>query len=88
VFEYTPNCSIPGCENEARYKAAAPWSDGRVSELKTYGLACDAHRDAILSDANERRAGLRLAEGEQLGPVGLYVLRPGARDAELERIDD
>jgi hypothetical protein len=39
---YPIYCSGKGCKNQAEYKIAARWSDGVVSELKTYALCCRA----------------------------------------------
>ena len=87
-FHYLPRCSAPGCDRPALYKLAATWSDGTSRELKNYGTTCDAHRDALLARARSHRATLKLAEGEAVGPVGLYRLAPGRHDAELERVAD
>lgn len=88
TFRYSPACSAPKCTHPAVYKVAAPWSDGTSSELKNYGLACDAHRDSQLMLAQLHREGLKLADGESIGPVGLYRLATGQRDAELVRLPD
>jgi hypothetical protein len=82
-FRYLPRCSAPGCALPAVYKAGAVWSDGTSRELKNYGLACEAHRQALLDRARRHRDGLRLADGETVGHVALYRLEPGRRDAEL-----
>ena len=47
-------CSMPDCGEEAVYKIAAPWSDGRFSELKTYGFACTDHLADVLRSAEAR----------------------------------
>ncbi len=86
-FTYEPACSVPGCTHPAIFKVAAVWSDGTSRELKTYGMACEAHRDEVLSEARERSVGLHLAEGEAVEPVGVYQLLPGFRDAELTRVE-
>ena len=86
-FTYQPACSSPGCDRPALFKVAAPWSDGTSRELKTFALACEAHRDELLDAARDRQPGLRLAEGESVGAVGLYQLLPGVRDAELSRVE-
>jgi hypothetical protein len=67
---------------------AASWSDGTSRELKNYGTACEPHRDELLARARTHRATLTLAEGEAVGPVGLYRLVPGRHDAELERLSE
>lgn len=86
TFVFQPTCTMTGCDREAVYKIAAVWSDGTSRELKTYGLACDRHRDDLLRQAQARREALQLAEGESVEPVGLYQLLPGVRDKELSRV--
>jgi hypothetical protein len=87
-FRYIPACSAPGCDHPAIYKIAAAWSDGTSRELKNYGLVCEAHRDALLILARSHHQGLKLSDGESVGPVELYVLRTGCRDVELTRLVD
>ena len=87
-FDYIPTCSAAGCGAAAVYKIAAPWSDGKSRELKNYGLACDSHRDSQLARGQIHRAGLRLAEGETVGPTGVYRLVSGVIDAQLSRLPD
>jgi hypothetical protein len=85
-YTYQPKCSATGCNQPALYKVAAAWSDGNLRELKNYGLACEEHRDGQLARARTNRTRLHLAEGETVGPVELYRLVAGKRDAELPRI--
>jgi hypothetical protein len=82
-FRYRPLCSAVHCEAPALYKIAASWSDGSSRELKNYGLACETHRDSQLAVARRHHEGITLSDGETVGPVELYPLRPGSRDAEL-----
>jgi hypothetical protein len=86
--QYHPTCSAPSCKQPAVFKVAAPWSSGTSRELKNYGLACEAHRDSQLALAQLHRQGLKVAEGETVGQVGLYKLEPGRRDVELTRLPD
>jgi len=88
TFRHQPTCSAPNCEVAAVFKIAALWSNGTSRELKNYGLACEAHRDSMLARAQLHRQGLKLAEGETIGPIGLYQLAGGKRDAELIRLPD
>jgi hypothetical protein len=88
VFRYCPRCSTPGCQEAAVYKVGAVWSDGTSRELKNYGLACEAHRQSQLRRARQHRDGLRLADGETVGPVSLFVLDPGRRDTELTMVPE
>jgi hypothetical protein len=85
-FCYRAGCSVVGCTAPAAYKVAASWSDGTSRELKNYGLACEVHRDFQLARARAHHGALRLSEGETVGPVEAYVLRPNCRDAELARL--
>jgi hypothetical protein len=87
-FRYIPGCSAPGCDHPAIYKIAAAWSDGTSRELKNYGLVCESHRDVLLTLARSHHQGLKLSDGESVGPVELYVLRTGCRDVELTRLVD
>jgi len=82
-FLYCPRCSAARCREPALYKIAAVWSDGSSRELKNYGLACAAHCDQELAHARRRHQGLARADDEFVGPIELYLLRPGCRDAEL-----
>lgn len=88
TFQYQPKCSAAKCDQPAAYKVAAPWSNGTSRELKNYGLACEAHRDSQLALAQLHRQGLKLAEGETVGEVGLYQLVAGKRDVDLPRLPD
>jgi hypothetical protein len=67
-------CSLPDCEEAATSKVAAPWSDGRFSELKTFGFACPAHAEAVVSDARGRLRSHRHAADESVGDIDLYPL--------------
>jgi len=84
-FRYRPSCSASHCDQPAVYKIAATWSDGSSRELKNYGLACEVHRDSYVAAARRAHQGLRVSDGETVGPVEIYVLRSGCRDAELVR---
>jgi hypothetical protein len=86
-FHYTPKCSTLGCGRVGMFKVAAPWSYGNINELKNYGVCCEDHRSALFTRAKTASAGLPSAEGENVGPVGVYSIRPGARDAELSRVE-
>jgi hypothetical protein len=86
-FTYQPRCDSPGCDRDAIYKIGAEWSYGELSELKNYGMACDACLPNRLEDARRRRQGVHLAEGERLGPVAAYRLMPGVRDRELPQVE-
>ncbi len=87
VFHYVPRCSVADCGEAAPYKLAASWSDGTSRELKNYGLACPLHRDLQLARAQANRSLLVVSEGEIVGPVEIYELVAGHRDAELRQVD-
>lgn len=65
-------CSMPGCQNEATTRFAAPWEYGRFHELKTYGYACEGHKPEVLERVQARPRPGGLDEGESLGEVGEY----------------
>jgi hypothetical protein len=73
-FRYVATCSSPGCEDQPRYKIAAPWSNGPLRELKEYGLACQRHLDALLARAEGHRQVLGMREDEEVGPVEVFPL--------------
>lgn len=83
AFCYRSRCSRAGCRGTPRFKIAATWVSGPLRELKTYGLACDEHRDELLHRARAHRAGLIRTHEEDVGPVELYLLAPGQRDVNL-----
>ena len=84
-FHYRPKCSEPNCDEPAAYKVGAVWSDGTSRELKNYGLACEGHRGSQIERARKHRSALRLADGESVGEVSLFVLESGRRDTELSQ---
>ncbi|HZZ77060.1 MAG TPA: hypothetical protein VFE62_00995, partial [Gemmataceae bacterium] len=67
------------------YKIAARWSDGVVSELKTYGLCCEDCLPSWLRRGRERHKACRLTAGETLETPGIYLLEHGQRDQVLQR---
>jgi hypothetical protein len=78
-------CAVPGCGESATYKIAAPWSDGRYTELKTYGFSCDDHVREILSDAEARWLDYEPVKGETVGEIGIFHFEPGRGDRNLKR---
>jgi hypothetical protein len=85
---YPVLCYTPGCGKPAAYKVAARWSDGVTSELKTYGLACEACLPAWFRRACDSCAACRKAPGESLDAPGIYRMSRGERDQKLERLVD
>ncbi len=76
TFRYLAACSSPGCTEPAGHKIAAPWSDGPLRELKSYGLACDRHLEALRIRAEEHRSALTVRDDELVGPVEVFPLPP------------
>src|SRR6266480_2872470 len=85
---YLVLCYTPGCGKPAAYKIAARWSDGVTSELKTYGLTCEACLPGWFARARERQAACRLAAGETLKVPGIYRVERERRDQDLNRLTD
>ena len=86
--ENVVKCSEPECAEPARYKIAAPWTDGQYKELKTYGFACEAHLRDVLRSAEIRWLDYEPVRGEAVHPIGIYRYEPGKRDSELVRDED
>ena len=72
--ETTVKCSISKCSEKASVKVAAPWQDGRFSELKTFGFACQAHIENVVADARKHGKPQNLAPGETVGDFGSYPI--------------
>lgn len=87
-FHYRPACMATGCQGTAIYKIAASWSDGTSHELKSYGLVCEKHRLEQWERARLRSSLLSQGAGEVVGPVEVFRLEAGRRDAELTRINN
>ena len=79
-------CGARGCGRLAEYKVAAPWSAGKFSELKTYGLACAEHHAEVYHNAVQRRATHTLSPEESQGTMGLYHFEPGKAGAALDAV--
>src|SRR5271157_5094138 len=60
-------CSLPGCDDYAVMKVAAPWKDGSHAELNTYGYACPAHAEDVVAYAEGRAKAYRLAPASPWG---------------------
>lgn len=85
---YPLYCYARGCKHLAVCKIAARWSDGVVSELKTYGLCCEDHAVEWLRRAKASQAACRLTTGETLEEPGVYHLQRGQRDQALRRLPE
>jgi len=85
---YAVLCYHPGCGRPAAYKVAARWSDGVTEELKTYSLCCEECLPDLFRRGRERQAVCRTAPGEVLEPPGIYRMRRGRRDVQLERLPE
>jgi len=77
-------CYTPGCGSLAEYKIAARWSDGVISELKTYSLSCESCLASQFPIAVVKRAECPQTEGEILDDPRIYRLVRGGRDRTLE----
>jgi hypothetical protein len=87
-YERVVRCFEAGCEEPATYKIAAPWSDGRFSELKTYGFACADHLKDVLRSAEARWLSYEPVRGEVVQEIGIYRYEPGKGDRQLRRDKD
>ena len=81
----TVQCEIPGCGEPATHKIAAPWSDGRFSELKTYGFACAQHVGEVCAKAEVRWLDYEPVPSESVGAIAIYRFEEGRGDRHLER---
>jgi hypothetical protein len=77
---------MPGCKELAEYKIAAPWSAGRFSELKTYGLACAEHYVQTYRDALRRRKIHPPSPEESQGELAVYRFPKGEAVSQLEKV--
>ena len=85
---YQIPCHTKDCKHPAHYKIAAKWSDGAVSELKTYGLCCEECLPKWLRRGRESQKACRLTPGETLDVPGIYLLQHGKRDQVLQRLPE
>lgn len=79
-------CGHPACREPATYKIAAPWSDGRFAELKTYGHACSDHLGPVFHAAEQRRRDYTPSPAETVEALGIYQYEQGKRDRQLQRL--
>jgi hypothetical protein len=88
-LDVTVYCSAPGFENTpAKYKIAAEWLAGGTRELKTFGFAEDSCLETAFRDSETKAASIKPDGGEVIGPMGVYLLVPNARDQDLERLQE
>jgi hypothetical protein len=86
-IDVTVYCSVAGfSDRPACYKIAAEWKAGDLSGLKTFGFANDDCLEVAFRQAVRAVEAVRYAEGEALGPMGIYRLVPNLPDAQLERL--
>jgi hypothetical protein len=83
--ERVVRCFEAECQEPATYKIAAPWSDGRFWELKTYGFACAAHLKDVLRSAEARWLAYEPVRGEIVQDICIYRYEPGKTDRQLVR---
>ena len=82
IFTKSVTCGSTGCQELAEYKIAAPWSVGRFSELKTYGLACQTHYAGSFRDAVRRRKIHPPSQEELQGDMAVYQFEKGKAAAK------
>jgi len=85
---YQLYCYTKDCKHPAQYKIAASWSDGVVSELKTYGLCCEECLPKWFERGRQRFKACKLIPGESLEPPGIFLLQRGQRDQTLQRLTE
>jgi hypothetical protein len=85
---YQVFCYSKDCKNLAQYKIAARWSDGVVSELKTYGLCCEECLPQWFQRGLDHHRACQLTPGETLEAPGIFRLQHGQRDQALERVTE
>lgn len=88
LTNYVIRCTTRDCPRAAVYKIAAQWSDGLISELKTYALCCAECARERFAEARVKQAACRLTPGESLEAPGIYELKPGERDRGLRRVEE
>ena len=86
MFTTIVRCSLPGCQEGARYKIAAHWSGGSFTELKTYGFACSDHLREIFSNSELRHFEYNHSHAETVEELGIYKYEQGKRDRQLQRL--
>jgi len=79
-------CSHPECREPAAYKIAARWTDGRLTELKTYGFACSEHIGLVFRESEQRRREYQPSPGESIEELAIYRHEAGKRDRFLQRL--
>ena len=82
MFTKAVHCGSPGCQDLAEYKIAAPWSVGRFSELKTYGLGCQTHYSNLFREALRRRKVHPPSQEELQGEMAVYKFEKGKAAAK------
>ena len=87
MYDRVVTCGAKGCAALAEYKIAAPWSAGKFSELKTYGLACTDHYTASYREALRRRLVHPPSAEETQGEIALFHFEKGKPAAEMEQVE-
>lgn len=87
-MHYPVLCYGRDCSELAVYKIAARWSHGASSELKTYGLACPSCLPMLYRSSLQRQKLARTLSGELGEKPGIYLLREGSQDQQLQRMVD
>lgn len=82
---YQVRCSGDSCQKTARFKIASRWSDGILSELKTYAITCEDCLARQWQESLPRREKCRTIPGETLEPPGIFELAAGKVSQDLVR---
>lgn len=82
---YTIRCISPGCAELAHYKIASHWTDGIISELKTYSICCDKCLGGEFASSMERHKKCRTIAGETLAVPAIFDLARGKSSSDLKR---
>jgi hypothetical protein len=69
---YPVVCQSQTCDQPARYKVAARWSDGTTVELKTYALSCKKCLAKWFENARDTQRTTRCVVGETLDPPQIF----------------
>ncbi len=84
---YPVYCLTSGCKNLAKFKVAARWSDGVVSELKTYGLCCEECLPTWFARGRASHERCRLIPGETLEEPGVYRLERAFQHSGIRSLE-
>lgn len=82
---FTIPCITADCPETAQYKIASHWTDGIISELKTYSICCDKCLAGEFAASIQRHKKCRTIAGETLAVPGVFDLARGKSSNDLNR---